>query len=98
MTSFQDQMTSPTAQLRADRPSRAHAIRTRLLCRHAANPQLPAAMNAATASPMSSMPIVTSSLTQRLAVEAVKGIETITAEAAGAAEGPQPALPRPAAM
>jgi len=57
--------------------------------------QLPAARSAATPSPMSSTPIVNSSLTQRLAVQAMKSTDTIAAKVAAAANGPQPSMPRP---
>ena len=82
-------------QLSAEDPNRIQANRVRPDVRAAAIPQLPAAMNAATASPMSSMSMVAWSLTHWNAVQAANTIETKAAAVAAAANGRQPSMPRP---
>src|SRR5205085_6301271 len=74
----------------------AHATRIRPVLRAAANPQLAAAIRAATASPTSSRAMVASSLTHLLMVQAMKTSEAVAATVAAAAKGPQPRMPRPA--
>ncbi len=94
-TSFQDQIISPIPHASAEKAKKVQARRTRPWLRPAAKAQLPAAIRAATASPMSSTPMVTSSLTQRLYVQAMKTRDTIAAAVAKAMNGPQVWNPSP---
>src|SRR5437763_14054099 len=94
-TSYTVQTTSPAPQLNAEAARNSHATRVLLAFLAAASAQLPAAMKAAAASPMSSRSIVAWSPTQWKAVQPVNTADAASAAPAARANGRHPRMPKP---